>query len=42
MECTESQKAMLLGQSHIMAIRFDTTPEPDYTGVDPERLDYSE
>lgn len=34
-------KAILLGQSHIMAIRFDTTPEPDHTGVDPEQLDYS-
>jgi hypothetical protein len=35
-------KAMLAGQSHIMAFRFDKTPEPDYTGISPDELDYDE
>jgi hypothetical protein len=35
-------KAQLLGQSHIMAIRFATMPEPDHIGIHPDELDYSE
>lgn len=35
-------KALLLEQSHIMAIRFCTTPEPDFIGINPDDLDYSE
>jgi hypothetical protein len=35
-------KAMLLEQSDIMAIRFCTTPEPDFIGINPDDLDYSE
>ncbi len=32
-------KAVLLGESHIMAVRFDATPEPDFIGISPEDLD---
>lgn len=35
-------KAILSGKSHIMAVRFETTPEPDHTGVHPDELDYSD
>lgn len=35
-------KALILGQSHIMAIRLDPTPEPDFIGIRPDDLDYSE
>jgi hypothetical protein len=35
-------KALLLGQSHIAAVRFVTDPEPDFVGVDPDDLPYDE
>ena len=35
-------KAVLLGQSHIAAVRFVTDPEPDFVGVDPDDLPYDE
>lgn len=35
-------KALLFGQSHVMAIRLDPTPEPDFVGIKPEELDYTE
>ena len=35
-------KALLLGQSHIVAVRFVTDPEPDFVGVDPDDLPYDE
>lgn len=33
-------KAVLQGRSHIMAVRFARTPEPDYVGVNPDALPY--
>lgn len=33
-------KAVAQGESHIMAVRFDADPEPDYVGVKPEDLPY--
>lgn len=33
-------KALLKGQSHIRAVQFQTDPEPDHVGVDPEDLPY--
>src|SRR5688500_5647937 len=35
-------KAVLQGQSHIMAVQFLETPEPDYIGVDPYNLPYDD
>ena len=35
-------KALLLGLSHIPAVRFRSDPEPDYVGVDPDDLPYEE
>ena len=35
-------KALLLGESHIRAVRFLTDPEPDFVGVDPDDLPYDE
>ena len=35
-------KALLLGESHIRAVRFLTDPEPDFVGVDPDNLPYDE
>ncbi len=35
-------KALMLGQSHIRAVRFLTDPEPDFVGVDPDDLSYDE
>ena len=35
-------KALLKGQVDIEAVRFVRDPEPDYVGVDPERLPYDE
>ena len=35
-------KALLQGQVDIEAVRFVRDPEPDYVGVDPERLPYDE
>ena len=35
-------KALLLGHSHIAAVRFVTDPEPDFVGVDPDDLPYDE
>lgn len=34
-------KAVLQGQSHIMAVQFSETPEPDYIGIDPDDLPYN-
>lgn len=34
-------KAHLLGDQHISAVQFDQTPEPDFTDVHPDQLDYS-
>jgi hypothetical protein len=33
-------KAALLDESHILAVRFATDPEPDYVGRGPEDLPY--
>lgn len=33
-------KAALLGQPHVLAVRFVQDPEPDYVGVSPEELPY--
>jgi hypothetical protein len=33
-------KALLEGRSHIEAKRFETTPAPDFTGVQPDDLPY--
>jgi hypothetical protein len=33
-------KAVLLGLSHIPAVRFRSDPAPDYVGVDPDELPY--
>jgi hypothetical protein len=35
-------KALLRGDSTIMAIRVQTMPEPDYVGVDPANLPYED
>ncbi len=35
-------KAVLQGQSHIMAVQFSETPEPDYIGIDPDDLPYDD
>lgn len=35
-------KAVLLGRSHIAAVRFVTDPAPDFVGVDPDDLPYDE
>ena len=35
-------KALLQGQPHIMAVRLQTMPEPDYIGVDPDDLPYDD
>src|SRR5262245_49467099 len=35
-------KAILMGLSHLPAVRFSTDPAPDYVGVDPEDLPYEE
>jgi hypothetical protein len=35
-------KALMLGESHIRAVRFIKDPDPDYVGVDPEELPYDE
>jgi hypothetical protein len=35
-------KALMLGESHIRAVRFLTDPEPDFVGVDPDELPYGE
>ena len=35
-------KALLQGQSRIMAVRLQTLPEPDYIGVAPDDLPYDE
>ena len=35
-------KALILGDSHIRAVRFLTDPEPDFVGVDPDKLPYDE
>jgi len=35
-------KALLQGQSDIEAVRFVDDPEPDYIGVDPDDLPYSD
>jgi len=33
---------VILGQSHIRAVRFLTDPKPDFVGVDPDDLPYEE
>jgi hypothetical protein len=33
-------KAILVGLSHVPAVRFNSDPMPDYVGVDPEALPY--
>jgi hypothetical protein len=35
-------KALMRGESHILAVRFLTDPEPDFVGVDPDDLPYDE
>ncbi|WP_199710532.1 hypothetical protein [Noviherbaspirillum cavernae] len=35
-------KAVLLGHSHIMAVRFEETPAPDYVDVHPDALPYDD
>ena len=35
-------KALLLGQSHITAVRFVSDPAPDFVGVDPDDLPYDD
>jgi hypothetical protein len=35
-------KALMLGESHIRAVRFLSDPEPDFVGVDPDELPYGE
>jgi hypothetical protein len=35
-------KAVLLGQTHIAAVRFETDPAPDFVGVDPDDLPYDD
>ena len=33
-------KAVLLGQSHVLAVQFIQDPEPGYVGVQPDELPY--
>ena len=35
-------KAVIQGESQILAVRFAHDPEPDYVGVDPKDLPYEE
>ncbi len=35
-------KALLMGLTHVPAVRFRTDPEPDFVGVDPDELPYEE
>lgn len=35
-------KASLLRHSHILAVQFEQTPEPDFIDVDEEELDYDD
>jgi hypothetical protein len=35
-------KALLMGLSHVPAVRFCSDPMPDYVGVDPDALPYEE
>ena len=35
-------KASLLRHSHILAVQFEQTPEPDFINVDEEELDYDD
>ena len=35
-------KAILLGRASIEAVQFSTDPEPDYVGVQPDKLPYDE
>ena len=35
-------KAVLLGHTHIAAVRFETDPAPDFVGVTPDDLPYDE
>lgn len=35
-------KALAQGETHILAVRFTTDPEPDHVGVDPGDLPYEE
>lgn len=35
-------KALIRGESHILAVRFLTDPGPDFVGVDPDDLPYDE
>ncbi|MDR2219645.1 MAG: hypothetical protein LBE24_03590 [Methylobacillus sp.] len=35
-------KALLAGQTSIMAVRLHTMPEPDYVGVNPDDLPYDD
>jgi hypothetical protein len=35
-------KALLAGQEHVEAVRFPQDPAPDYVGVEPDDLPYSE
>lgn len=33
-------KALIRGESHILAVRFISDPEPDFVGIDPDELPY--
>src|SRR5271163_4236290 len=35
-------KALTQGESHILAVRFISDPEPDFVGIDPDKLPYDE
>ena len=35
-------KAAMLGQTQLLAVRFEVDPEPDFVGVDPDDLPYDE
>jgi hypothetical protein len=35
-------KALIVGVTHLRAVRFTDDPEPDYVGVSPEDLPYEE
>jgi hypothetical protein len=35
-------KALLVGLSHVPAVRFSSDPVPDYVGVDPDALPYDQ
>jgi hypothetical protein len=35
-------KALLVGRSHVPAVRFRSDPMPDYVGVDPDALPYEQ